>query len=323
MKAVVYEKGGGDARLSYLEVEKPTPGEGEVLIKLKFTSVNAADYRSLAMGIIPKRRIFGADVAGVVEEVGSNVHRLKVGDEVFGDLSGVGFGGFAEYVSAPENVFAIKQRRVSFEQAAAIPMASLTALQALRDQGEIQSGQKVLIYGAGGGVGTFAVQLAKYFGGKVTAVCSSSNADFARSLGADEVIDYAQEDVTNSGLKFDLILGVNGNNPLSAYKRMLTPNGIFVLVGGALSQVTKALVLSSFLSIGGRKMRVLAAKPNTSDLEFIVKLVEEGKIKPIIERVYPLQETADAIRYLNQGHARGKVLIAINGQLTQIDCYSI
>lgn len=191
-------------------------------------------------------------------------------------------------------------------------MAALTALQALRDRGEIQSGKKVLICGAGGGVGTFAVQLAKSFGAEVTAVCSTNNVDLVRSLGADRVIDYSKEDFTKSEIKYDLILGVNGNQRLTTYKRLLTSKGIFVSVGGALSQVIKTLVFGSFLSIGGRKMRFLAAKQSPKDLEFIIKLVETGKIKPIIDRVYPLQQTAEAIKYLSQGHARGKVLIAIN-----------
>ncbi len=185
---------------------------------------------------------------------------LKLGDEVFGDLSGAGFGGFAEYVAAPENLFALKPDGVSFDQAAAVPMASVTALKALRDKGEIQPGKKVLIVGAGGGVGTFAVQLAKYFGADVTAVCSSNNADLARSIGADQVIDYSKEDFTKSGKKYDLVLAVNGNHGLIDYKRMLTSKGICVVVGGALSQVIKTMVFGSFLSLGGRKIRLLACK---------------------------------------------------------------
>lgn len=310
MKSIVYDKRAAREQLIFCEVEKPIPHQGEVLVKLAFTSINAADYRSMAMGIIPKNKIFGADVSGVVEAVGSDVHKLKVGDEVLGDLSGVGFGGFAEYVAAPENVFAIKPGGVPFDQAAAVPMASLTALQALRDKGEIQFGNQVLIYGAGGGVGTFAVQLAKYFGAEVTAVCGSNNADLVRSLGADRVIDYSKEDFTKGKTKYDLILGVNGNHRLSTYQRLLTSKGIFVLVGGALSQVIKTLVFGPFLSLGGRKMRFLSAKPSTQDLEFVIQLVETGRVKPIIDRYYSLQQTAEAMKYVSQGHARGKVLIA-------------
>ena len=200
---------------------------------------------------------------------------------------------------------------MSFEEAAALPMAAITALQALRDQGNIKPGQKVLICGAGGGVGTFAVQLAKNFGAEVTAVCSPKNLELARSLGADHVIDYTKKDFIESGHCYDLVLAVNGNHPFSAYKHALVPRGIFVLVGGALSQVVKTLLFGAFMSLGGKKIRFLAAKPSTKDLEFIIKLVEEGKVKPIIHRRYPLHETAEAMRYLMQGHAQGKVIINV------------
>ncbi len=312
MKAVVYNKSGSGEILFFRDVEKPTPGENEVLVKVVNVSINAADYRSMGMGLMPKKRIFGADVAGVVEAVGGNVHRLKAGDEVFGDLSSAGFGGFAEYVTAPEHLLAVKPGGVPFEQAAAVPMASLTALQGLRDKGEICPGMKVLIYGAGGGVGTFAVQLAKYFGADVTAVCGSNNVALVRSLGADHVIDYSKEEVTKSGKKFDLVLGVNGNCPLSAYQRMLTSKGIFVLVGGALSQVMKTILFGAILSLGSKKMRFLAAKPRVKDLECVIKLVEAGKVTPIIDRRYPLQQTAEAMSYARQGHARGKVVVAVD-----------
>jgi NADPH:quinone reductase-like Zn-dependent oxidoreductase len=312
MKAVVYDKHSPGNHLSLREVAKPTPRERQVLVKLVSASINAADYRSMSMGIIPKRKIFGADVAGVVEALGADIHKLHIGDAVFGDLSGVGFGGFAEYVAAPEDVFALKPASVPFEQAAAIPMASLTALQALRDRGEIQPGEKVLIYGAGGGVGSFAVQLAKVFGAQVTAVCSPANLELVRALGADHLIDYTKEDITHSGMKFDLLLGVNGSQPLRVYKRLLVPNGIFVLVGGALSQVLKTMLFAPLMSLGDKKMRFLAAKPSPQDLEFVIRLVEQGKLQPVIDRLYPLHQTADAMHYLMQGHARGKVVISIS-----------
>lgn len=311
MKAVVFEKSNSPEVLVYREVEKPVPNDVEVLIKVHAVSINAADYRSMKMGIVPKRKIFGADIAGRVEATGKNCQKFKVGDEVFGDLSGCGFGGFAEYVTAPESALALKPASVSFEVAAAVPMAAVTALQGLRDQGNIQPGQKVLIFGAGGGVGTFAVQLAKYFGAEVTAVCSAKNVDLTRSLGADHVIDYAEEDVFRRGEHYDLILAVNGNRPLSVYKRGLAPMGIYVMVGGTLSQVIPSLLFGAILSIGGKKMRFLAAKPNPADLEFIIKLVEEGKVKPVIDRRFPLHETAEAMRYSTQGHVRGKVLIQV------------
>jgi NADPH:quinone reductase-like Zn-dependent oxidoreductase len=309
MKAIVYGRKNSSEVLSLCEVEKPIPGEDQVLVKLVCTSINAADYRSMSMGIIPRNKIFGADVAGVVENVGSHVRRFKAGDAVFGDLSGAGFGGFAEYAAASERFFALKPAGVPFDQAAAVPMASLTALQALRDQGEIQPGKKVLIYGAGGGVGTFAVQLAKYFGAAVTAVCSTENAELVRCLGADCVVDYKKEDVGRSASKFDLVLGVNGSRPLRVYQRLLAPNGIFVMVGGALPQVLKSMVFGPLMSLGSRKMRTLAAKPDPEDLAFVIRLVEEGRVKPVIDRSYPLHRTAEAMNYLRQGHARGKVVI--------------
>ena len=311
MKAVLYDKRSSPNVLVIRKVGKPEPNNNQVLVKIFAASVNAADYRSMRMGIIPERKIFGADIAGRVEAAGKNIEKFKVGDEVFGDISGCGFGGFAEYVAAPETALVLKPASMSFEEAAALPMAAITALQALRDQGNIKPGQKVLICGAGGGVGTFAVQLAKNFGAEVTAVCSPKNLELARSLGADHVIDYTKEDFIESGHCYDLVLAVNGNHPFSAYKHALVPRGIFVLVGGALSQVVKTMLFGAFMSLGGKKIRFLAAKPSTKDLEFIIKLVEEGKVKPIIHRRYPLHETAEAMRYLMQGHAQGKVIINV------------
>lgn len=311
MKAVVYDKSSAPNVFSFREVEKPIPHDGEVLVKIFAASINAADYRSARMGIIPKRKIFGADIAGRVEAIGANVAKFKVGDEVFGDLSGCGFGGFAEYAAAPETALASKPAGVSDEAAAAVPMAALTALQALRNKGNIRPGQKVLIFGAGGGVGTFAVQLAKYFGADVTAVCSPKNVDLVRSIGAAHVIDYTKQDILASSHRFDLILAVNGNNPLRDYKRALAPGGILVVIGGALPQVVKSMLFGGIFSIGGKKIRTLAAKQDTKDLELIIQLVQEGKITPIIDRHYPLQQTAEAMQYISQGHARGKVIINV------------
>ncbi len=311
MKAVVYEKGNPPEFLEFREVEKPDPQDNEVLVKIHAVSVNAADYRSMRMGIIPKRKIFGADIAGRVEAAGKDIKKFKTGEEVFGDIAGCGFGGFAEYVAVPERFLARKPAWVSFEDAAAVPMAAVTALQALRDKGNIQPGQKILIYGAGGGVGTFTIQLAKIFEAEVTAVCSTGNTELVKSLGADHVLDYAQEDVFKSGKHFDRIIAVNGNRPLSQYKRALTPKGICVVVGGALSQVIPSLLFGAFMSIGSKKIGALAAKASMNDLEFIIKLVEEGKVKPVIDRQYPLQETAKAMQYLSEGHARGKVVISV------------
>lgn len=250
MKAVVYDKRNSPDVLTYREVEKPIPADKEVLVKIHAVSVNAADYRSMKMGIIPKRKIYGSDIAGKIEAVGKDIRQFKIGDDVFGDISAAGFGGFAEYAAVPESVLVLKPAGVSFETAAAVPMSAVTALQALRDKGNIQPGQKVLICGAGGGVGTFSVQLARYFGAEVTAVCGEKNVKVLRSLGADYVINYKENDFTQSGRLYDLILAVNGNYPLSAYKRLLSPKGTCVMVGGSLSQVFKFLLFGIFLSMG-------------------------------------------------------------------------
>ena len=311
MKAVVYNKKGLPDKLIYCDVEKPVPNDDEILIKVLAASANAADYRSMRLRIIPERKIFGADIAGLVESVGKNIRLFKSGDEVIGDLSDYGFGGFAEYAVAPEKALIQKPAKILFEEAAALPMAATTALQGLRDKGNIQKGQMVMIAGSGGGVGTFAVQIAKYFGAVVTAVCSSRNVEQTKSLGADYVIDYTKEDFSKINRSYDLILAVNGNRPLSTYKRILNPNGVYVMVGGTLLQIFRSILFGRLMSFGSKKMRFLAAKSNQKDLEFIVKLAEDGKIKPVIDRRYSLDKTTDAMQYLGEGHARGKVVINV------------
>jgi NADPH:quinone reductase-like Zn-dependent oxidoreductase len=311
MKAVVFNKKGSPARLIYCDVDRPVPNDDEVLIKVCAVASNAADYRSMKMRIIPKRKIFGADIAGCVESVGKNITQLKPGDEVIGDLAKFGFGGFAEYVTAPEKALIIKPAKISFEEGAALPMAALTALQALRDKGNIQKGQKVLIVGSAGGVGTFAVQLAKYFDAEVTGICSSKNVQQTRSLGADRVIDYTKENFKKSDVHYNLILAINGNYPLSVYRKALTPDGTYVMVGGSLSQIFKSLLFGWLMSFGSKKMRSLSAKANKNDLEFLAKLQEDGKIKSVIERRYSLDKTADAMGYLSEGHSQGKVVIIV------------
>ena len=311
MKAVVFNKKGSPARLIYCDVDRPVPNDDEVLIKVCAVASNAADYRSMKMRIIPKRKIFGADIAGCVESVGKNITQLKPGDEVIGDLAKFGFGGFAEYVTAPEKALIIKPAKISFEEGAALPMAALTALQALRDKGNIQKGQKVLIVGSAGGVGTFAVQLAKYFDAEVTGICSSKNVQQTRSLGADRVIDYTKENFKKSDVHYNLILAINGNYPLSVYRKALTPDGTYVMVGGSLSQIFKSLLFGWLMSFGSKKMRSLSAKTNKNDLEFLAKLQEDGKIKSVIERRYSLDKTADAMGYLSEGHSQGKVVIIV------------
>ncbi|HKZ82451.1 MAG TPA: NAD(P)-dependent alcohol dehydrogenase [Anaerolineae bacterium] len=321
MKAIVYNQYGTPDALTLTDVPQPSPRDNEVLVKVHAVAVNAADHHLLS-GLVPRimgfgvfkpnNKILGADIAGRVEAVGKKVTQFKPGDDVFGDLSGIGFGGFAEYVCAPETLLVRKPANLMFEQAAAVPMPAVTALQGLRDKGRVQAGQKVLIQGASGGVGTFAVQIAKSYGAEVTAVCSTRNLDMARSIGADHVIDYTQKDFTKNGQRYDLILAVNGYHPILDYKRALNPEGICVVAGGSLSQVFQAMLLGPLVSrLGCKKMGVMLARSNQEDLVFIGKLLEAGKVVPVIDRCYPLSEVAEAIRYLVEEHARGKVVITV------------
>jgi NADPH:quinone reductase-like Zn-dependent oxidoreductase len=323
MKAIVHTTYGSPAVLQLKEVEKPTPRDHEVLVKVHAASAAAGDWHLLrakpflmrfTYGLLkPKHKILGAAFAGQVEAVGSNVTQFEVGDEVFGDLSGCGFGAFAEYVAVPEHALAPKPTSLTFEEAATVPVSAVTALQGLRDQGHIQPGQKVLINGAGGGVGTFAVQIAKSFGCEVTAVCSTRNVDMVRSIGADHVIDYTQEDFTQNGQRYDLILAANGFHPISAYQRALSPQGRYVMTGGTNAQMFQAMLFGPWLSRNGsQKMGNLLAKPNQTDLMCMKELLEEGLVVPEIDRRYPLRETAEAIRYLEKGHAQGKVVITVD-----------
>lgn len=323
MKSVSYTKYGSPDVLELTEVEKPTPKDNEVLIEVHAASVNAADWHLLRgepfllrldSGLLkPKNKILGADVAGQVEAVGKNVKHFKQGDEVFGDLSGCGWGGFAEYVSVPENALMLKPSNISFEEAAAVPMAAVTALQGIRDTGRIQVGQKVLINGASGGVGTFAVQIAKSFGTEVTAVCSTKNLDIALSIGADHVIDYTQEDFTRNGKRYDLILATNGYRSLSDYKRALSPEGVYVCTGGTMAQIFESMLLGPIMSVqGSKKMRNMGvARPSQTDLGVMKELLEASKVVPVIDKRYPLSESPEALWYLGEGHARGKVVITI------------
>jgi NADPH:quinone reductase-like Zn-dependent oxidoreductase len=309
MKAVIYNNSAKPDRLVYCDVEKPLPKDDEVLVRIHAVSVNAADYRSMKMGMIPARKIFGADISGVVEMAGNNVTLFRPGDEVVGELSACGFGGFADFALATEKALVPKPAGLSFEEAAALPMASMTALQALRNRGNIQEGQEVLILGSSGGVGTMTIQLAKHFGAVVTAVCSTRNLEQARSLGADRVIDYTQEDFTAGNRKYDLIVAVNGNYSLLRCRKALKPDGRYVMVGGALTQIFKALVIGKPLSLGRRKMLFLAAKMNTDSLRYLLNLASDGIIKPVIETYYTPEATAEAMKYAAAGHARGKVVI--------------
>ena len=320
MKAIVYTKYGPPGVLQLQEVAKPTPKDHQILVKVHAASVNALDWRPFTMPSIalrlmsgglskPKDPSVGVDVAGQVEAVGSKVTSFRSGDFVFG----VAPGAFAEYVCNSESKFALKPANVSFEEAAAVPVAAFTALQGLRDKGQIQAGQKVLIDGASGGVGTFAVQIAKAFGAEVTAVCSTRNLDMVRSIGADHVIDYTREDFTKNEQRYDLILAVNGYHPILGYRRALNPDGICVVAGGAMSQIIQALLLGPLLSrIGSKKINFMGiATTPKEDLLFLKELLESGKVISIIDKSYPLSETAQAIKYIIEEHGRGKVVIAV------------
>jgi len=320
MKAIVYHSYGAPSMLQFKEIEKPTAGDNEVHIKVRAASVNPYDWhfmRGTPYGVRiiaglrkPKFTGLGADVAGQIDAVGRNVTQFKVGDEVFGTCR----GAFAEYASASESTVAMKPSNVTFEQAAAVPIAALTALQGLRDKGHMQPGQKVLVNGASGGVGTFAVQIAKSFGADVTGVCSTRNLEMVRSIGADQVIDYTQEDFTQSGQRYDLILDAVGNHSLSALKHVLNTNGICVGAGGTtdvwmiapLTRAIKSLVISR---LGSQKLVGMLAKANTEDLTILADLMQSGKVTPVIDKTYSLSEVPEAIRYLEEGHARGKVVI--------------
>ncbi len=280
MKAIVYHKYGSSSVLKLEEVQKPTPKDDEVLIKINAVSINAADrimlsgkpflVRLMVGGLLkPKQKILGSDIAGQVEEVGKKVKQFKSGDEVYGEVLGSGNGGFTEYICVPENLLALKPVNLSFEQAAAVPMAAFTALQALRNKRQVQPGQKILIYGASGGVGTYLVQIAKLFGAEVTAVCSTRNLDMARSIGADHVIDYTQEDFAKNGQLYDWIISANGYRPISVYKRALKPGGIYLCTGGTMPQIFQSILLGPLMSkTEGKQMGNLAAKVDQGDLLF-------------------------------------------------------
>jgi len=320
MKAAIYTRYGPPDVIQIAEVAKPVPRDNEVLIKVRAASVNPLDWhfmrgepylvRIMAGLRKPRSPRLGADVAGQVEAVGRNVTQFKPGDEVFGTCR----GALAQYVCAPESRLVIKPNSISFEQAASVPVAALTALRGIRNNGKVQPGHKVLINGAAGGVGTFAVQIAKSFGADVTGVCSTRNVEMVRSLGADHVVDYTQEDFTKTDKRYDVILDNMTNHPLSAVKRILNPKGIFAAVGGSsgpwmlefFSLLFKMLLLSWFSS---KKLGMVMAKSSKEDLNAICQLLQTGKVKPVIDRRYTLSEAPEAIRYLEQGHARGKVVI--------------
>lgn len=313
MKAFIWERYGSPETLRMAEVEKPAADADEVLVKVLATSVNPADWHSLrgkplfsraTLGLLrPKHRILGVDIAGQVEEVGTAVTQFKPGDEVYANLLFRGYGGFAEYVSVPVDVMALKPAGLSFEEAAAVPMAAVTALQGLRHHGEIRPEQKVLINGASGGVGTFAVQIAKSFGSEVTAVTSTGNMDLVRSLGADHIVDYTTTDFVRSGRRYDLIFDTIGNRSVGDLRRALAEGGKAAVTG--YTSLVRALALPLF---GGKDIAMVSADVTTEDLELLAELIGTGKVRPVIDRRYPFAEIPAAIAYLELGHARGKVV---------------
>ncbi len=324
MKAIVYTQYGSPDVLQFKEVEKPTPKANEILVKIHTAATNALDWHfmraepflaRLENGLFkPKNTKLGADFAGRVEAVGSSVTQFQPGDEVVGNNFAKGLGAFAEYINVSEDVLTLKPSRVSFEDTAAAPTSALTALQGLRDKGHIKPGQKVLINGASGGVGSFAVQITKAFGAEVTAVCSTRNLDMVRSIGADHVIDYTQEDFTNNGQQYDLIYCAVGNRSVSDYQRALKPQGVCIIAG-----ITTLRLMFQHMILGPRRSKVGGQRigtagtvePNQKDMTFIMELLESGKIVSVIDRCYPLSETAEAIRYLETGRARGKIIIGV------------
>jgi NADPH:quinone reductase-like Zn-dependent oxidoreductase len=319
MKAMVYTEYGPPDVVKLRETDKPTPRHDEVLVKIHAASVNAGDWHALRgtpfyfrlfSGVCrPRNQILGDDVAGRVEAVGTNVKTIQPGDKVFGIGNG---GAFAEYACVREDRLAPKPDSVSFEEAAAVPLAGITALQGLRDKGQIQASQQVLINGASGGVGTFAEQIAKWFGAEVTGVCSTSKLDTVRSIGADKVIDYTRQDFTRSGQYYDLILAAGGDHRISDYRRTLAPAGIYVCCGGSSTQYFQAMLLGPLMSlVGSKKTRSVLGNPDQKDLDFLMELVQAGNVKPAIDRRYPLSAVPEALRYVEAGSARGKVVITI------------
>ncbi len=322
MKAIVRHKYGSPDVLGLEEVPTPTPADDEVLIKVHATSINASDWelltgsplyiRLLGFGFLrPKFKILGSDIAGRIEAVGKNVKQFKPGDEVFGDTFACGLGGFAEYVCVPKTApLVLKPDGITFEDAAAVPQAAFIALQGIK--GRVQPGQRVLINGAGGGAGTFSVQFAKSFGAEVTCVDRAEKLEMLRSIGADHVIDYTQEDFTRTEQRYDLILDVAAHRSIFDHKRALGTKGTYLMAGGSMHRVLQAALLGPCISrTGSKKMGILAVRPNVEDLVYLTKLVEARKIVPVIDRHYPLAEVAEALGHLGEGHVKGKVVITV------------
>ena len=323
MRAITFYEYGPPSVLKVEERPAPVPGPGQVLVKVRACSMNAADWHILradpflarfAVGLFkPRHNVLGCDLAGVVEAVGSAVTRFKLGDAVMGELGSSGWGAFAERVCAPEGVLALKPGNIGFDQAAAAPLAGVTALQGLRRHGRLKPGESVLVNGASGGVGSFALQLAKALGGNVTAVVSTRNVELARSLGADQVLDYTKTDFTKTGQRYDVILAANGYHSLWDYKRALAPGGRFLMTGGAGKQMAEGILLGPLASLGsGKQLGFVTMKSNLDDLEFLRDRLADGSVRSVIDRSYALEGVPDALAYLEDGHATGKVVINVS-----------
>jgi NADPH:quinone reductase-like Zn-dependent oxidoreductase len=323
MRAITFYEYGAPSVLKVEERADPVPGPGQVLVRVRACAMNAADWHILradpflarmALGLFkPKHNVLGCDLAGVVEGLGSGVTRFKIGDEVMGELGSSNWGAFADLVCAPEGVLATKPANIGFDEAAAAPLAGVTALQGLRSAAQVKAGETVLINGASGGVGTYAVQLAKVLGAKVTAVSSPRNLEQTRSLGADEVLDYTQTDFTKGTQRYDVILAANGYHPLGAYKRALAPGGRFFMTGGAGKQMAETIFFGALASLGsGKRLGFVSMKSNRDDLEFLRDRLADGSVRSIIDRSYPLEKVPEALAYLEEGHARGKVVIHVS-----------
>jgi NADPH:quinone reductase-like Zn-dependent oxidoreductase len=320
MKAIVYHEYGSPDVLKLEEVQKPTPKDNQLLIQVCAVSVNRSDWEGLTGkplyarigGLIkPDNRILGSDIAGRVEAVGKDVKQFKPGDEVFGLMMNYG-DGFAEYACKSEKALALKPANMTFEEAAAIPQAAFIALQGIREKGQVKAGQKVLINGAGGGAGTFAIQLAKLAGAEVTGVDNAEKLELMRSIGADHVIDYTQEDFTKNGKQYDLIFDVIADRSVFAYQRALKPNGICFMAGGSVLTMFQMLLLGSLIRrITSKTIKLLMVQTDSKDLVYITELIQFGKVKLVIDKRYPLSETAEALRYLGEGHAKGKIVITV------------
>lgn len=324
MKAIVYTRYGSPEELQLRDIPTPMPKPNEVLVKVYASSINSWDDdllkgKPFLVRLIgglrqPRHQVLGADVAGRVVSLGSQVQDFKIGDEVMGDIAGCGFGGFAEYVSVPENLLARKPSAMSFAQAAALPQAGLLALQGLQRKRDIQEGQEVLINGAGGGVGTLAVQYARFKGARITCVDRAGKEVVLRSLGADKFIDFTREDYTRNGQKYDVILDVIAHRSVSDYRRALKPDGRFVMIGGSMGLLLLQMMLATFVTsrFGSKKLGIMGYKPNRKDLDYLGRLFEEGILIPVIDKRYPLAETAAAFRYFESGGVKGKIIIAVD-----------